>query len=75
MDIGFIGLGNMGAAMALNALKAGHTVRVWNRSPDAAKPLAEHGARVVASPDEAFAGDAVFSMLADDAALRVVRSH
>ncbi len=72
MDIGFIGLGNMGAAMALNALKAGHTVRVWNRSPDAAKPLAEHGARVVASPDEAFAGDAVFSMLADDAALRTV---
>ncbi|CAH2787861.1 MAG: 3-hydroxyisobutyrate dehydrogenase family protein [uncultured Caballeronia sp.] len=40
MDIGFIGLGSMGGAMALNALKAGHTVRVWNRSPHAAKALA-----------------------------------
>ena len=39
MDIGFIGLGSMGGAMALNALKAGHTVRVWNRSPDATKAL------------------------------------
>ncbi|MFT4438091.1 NAD(P)-dependent oxidoreductase [Caballeronia sp. 15715] len=72
MDIGFIGLGNMGGAMALNALKAGHTVRVWNRSPDATKVLAEQGARVVASADEAFSGDAVFSMLADDSALRAV---
>lgn len=72
MDIGFIGLGSMGGAMALNALKAGHTVRVWNRSPDAAKPLAEQGAQVVASADEAFAGDAAFSMLADDSALRAV---
>jgi 3-hydroxyisobutyrate dehydrogenase-like beta-hydroxyacid dehydrogenase len=34
MDIGFIGLGSMGRAMALNALKAGHSVRVWNRSHD-----------------------------------------
>ena len=72
MDIGFIGLGEMGSAMALNMLKAGHTVRVWNRSPDAAKALADEGARVVASPEEAFAGDAVFSMLADDTALRAV---
>ena len=72
MDIGFIGLGSMGGAMALNALKAGHTVRVWNRSADATKALAEQGASVVTSPDDAFAGDAVFSMLADDAALRAV---
>ena len=72
MDIGFIGLGGMGRAMAANALKAGHTVRVWNRSPDAAKALAEAGAQVVQSPGDAFAGDAVFSMLADDAALRAV---
>jgi 3-hydroxyisobutyrate dehydrogenase-like beta-hydroxyacid dehydrogenase len=72
MDIGFIGLGSMGGAMALNALKAGHTVRVWNRSRDATQTLAEQGATVVTSPDDAFAGDAVFSMLADDAALRAV---
>jgi 3-hydroxyisobutyrate dehydrogenase-like beta-hydroxyacid dehydrogenase len=72
MDIGFIGLGSMGSAMALNALKAGHSVRVWNRSRDATKPLAERGATVVDTPAEAFAGEAVFSMLADDAALRAV---
>lgn len=72
MDIGFIGLGEMGAAMVANMLKAGHQVRVWNRSPERAQPLADAGARVVATPAEAFAGDAVFSMLADDSALREV---
>ncbi len=72
MDIGFIGLGSMGRAMALNALKAGHTLRVWNRSRGAAESLAELGATVVETAAEAFAGDAVFSMLADDAALRAV---
>ncbi|PCE26409.1 oxidoreductase [Paraburkholderia acidicola] len=72
MDIGFIGLGGMGAAMVANMLKAGHRVRVWNRSPERAQPLAQAGAQVVATPAEAFAGDAVFSMLADDTALREV---
>jgi 3-hydroxyisobutyrate dehydrogenase-like beta-hydroxyacid dehydrogenase len=72
MDIGFIGLGEMGAAMVANILKAGHRVRVWNRSPGRAEPLAAAGAQVVGSPAAAFAGDAVFSMLADDAALREV---
>ena len=72
MDIGFIGLGEMGAAMVRNMLKAGHTVRVWNRSPQRAEALAADGAKVVGSPSEAFTGDAVFSMLADDAALREV---
>ncbi|WP_090535253.1 NAD(P)-dependent oxidoreductase [Paraburkholderia sartisoli] len=72
MDIGFIGLGEMGAVMVANILKAGHTVRVWNRSPERAQALSAAGAQVVATPAEAFAGDAVFSMLADDAALREV---
>ncbi|APA86349.1 NAD(P)-dependent oxidoreductase [Paraburkholderia sprentiae WSM5005] len=72
MDIGFIGLGEMGAAMVANIVKAGHQVRVWNRSPEKAQPLAGLGAQIVATPAEAFAGDAVFSMLADDAALREV---
>ena len=74
MDIGFIGLGEMGARMVENMLKAGHQVRVWNRSPERAEALAAAGAKVVASPAEAFAGDAVFSMLADDAAVRAVIS-
>jgi 3-hydroxyisobutyrate dehydrogenase-like beta-hydroxyacid dehydrogenase len=74
MDIGFIGLGEMGAAMVANMLKAGHNVRVWNRSPEKAQALAAQGAKMVASPADAFSGDAVFSMLADDAALREVIS-
>jgi 3-hydroxyisobutyrate dehydrogenase-like beta-hydroxyacid dehydrogenase len=72
MDIGFIGLGEMGVAMVHNMLKAGHTVRVWNRSPQRAEALAAAGAKLVGSPADAFTGDAVFSMLADDAALRAV---
>ncbi len=72
MDIGFIGLGSMGHAMASNILKAGHALRVWNRSPEAAVSLAELGATVAPSVADAFSGDAVFSMLADDAALRAV---
>ncbi len=72
MKIGFIGLGSMGEAMALNALKAGHSLQVWNRSREATKLLAAQGATVVDTPAEAFASDAVFTMLADDAALRAV---
>jgi len=34
MNIGFLGLGGMGAAMASNLLKAGYQVSVWNRSAD-----------------------------------------
>src|SRR5579863_3637682 len=70
MDIGFIGLGSMGSAMVANLLKAGHRVRVWNRTAGRAGALEELGAQVVETPAHAFAGDAVLSMLADDAAAR-----
>ena len=46
MKVGFIGLGAMGSAMASNLLKAGHSVTVWNRSPEATAPLASLGAKV-----------------------------
>lgn len=71
--IAFLGLGNMGAAMALRLLKAGYTVRVYNRSPARARRLVPHGAIVAATPREA-ATDAqvVFSMVADDRASRDV---
>lgn len=72
MDIGFIGLGNMGHAIVENMLKAGHRVRVWNRTRERAEPLAALGAHIVDEPAQAFAGDAVFSMLADDAAMTQV---
>ncbi len=72
MDIGFIGLGAMGKAMATNLLRAGHGVRVWNRSPEAAGELAAEGAKVARSAAEAAGAGVVFSMLADDVAVRGV---
>ena len=73
MRIGFIGLGSMGAGMAANLIKGGHDVTVWNRSPDAAKPLAEQGARVAGRATEAAEGaEVLHSMLANDAAVREV---
>jgi 3-hydroxyisobutyrate dehydrogenase-like beta-hydroxyacid dehydrogenase len=73
MRIGFIGLGNMGAAMAANLLKAGHDLAVWNRSADKADPLVEQGARRANSVAEACAGaELVLSMLADDHAAEAV---
>src|SRR5208282_2009744 len=70
MRIGFLGLGNMGRAMAANLLRGGHQVRVWNRSAAAAAELSAMGAEAVATPSEAFDAAVVFTMLADDAALR-----
>jgi 3-hydroxyisobutyrate dehydrogenase-like beta-hydroxyacid dehydrogenase len=69
MKIGFIGLGSMGAAIAPNLVRAGHEVSVWNRSPEKAEPLVADGAIHAATPAEASRGDAVFTMLADDAAV------
>ncbi len=69
MRIGFVGLGNMGSAMAANLLKGSHELRVWNRSPAATARLAREGAKVAATPAEAFDADVVFTMLADDRAL------
>jgi 3-hydroxyisobutyrate dehydrogenase-like beta-hydroxyacid dehydrogenase len=72
MRIGFLGLGNMGSAMAANLLKGGHQLRVWNRSPTASAKFAGKGAEAVATPAEAFDADVVFTMLADDEALREI---
>ena len=70
MNVGFIGIGSMGAAMVPNLVKAGHHVSVWNRNPDAAKAL--EGVTVLTSPAAAFENDAVITMLSDDAAIRSV---
>ncbi len=72
MDIGFIGLGTMGSQVAGNLVKAGNKVRVWNRSRAPVDALARVGALPVSTAREAFSGDAVFSMLADDAAVHAV---
>ncbi|HEY0120344.1 MAG TPA: NAD(P)-dependent oxidoreductase [Rhizobium sp.] len=72
MKIGFVGLGQMGSAMALNLVKAGHEVTVYNRSRDKAEALAGEGAKVAATVAEACGGEAVFTMLANDEALSAV---
>jgi 3-hydroxyisobutyrate dehydrogenase-like beta-hydroxyacid dehydrogenase len=66
MNIGFIGLGNMGAGMAANLLKAGHEVTAYNRSQDKVAALAEQGAKPAKSVADACGGDIVISMLAND---------
>ncbi len=69
MRTGFIGLGHMGAAMAANIVKAGHSVTVYNRSADKAAPLVAIGATAAAHLADACRGEAVISMLADDHAV------
>src|SRR5882724_1057537 len=72
MKIGFIGLGQMGAGMAANLVKAGHEVTVYNRTPSKVQALVERGARSAAHVADACRGDAVITMLADDSALEAV---
>jgi 3-hydroxyisobutyrate dehydrogenase-like beta-hydroxyacid dehydrogenase len=72
MEIGFIGLGNMGRGMAQNLISAGHTVTVWNRTAGRADNLKKLGANVAASLAEAARTGVVITMLADDAALESV---
>ncbi len=70
--VGFIGLGNMGSAMAARLLEAGFSVTVYNRSPDKAEALAARGATVATTVAQACAGDVVITMLANDDALDAV---
>ncbi|MGY4709589.1 NAD(P)-dependent oxidoreductase [Mycolicibacterium sp. CBM1] len=72
MRVGIIGLGNMGAGMAANLIKAGHEVTVYNRSRARVDRLAEAGARAADSIADACTGDAVLTMLADDGAVEAV---
>src|SRR5271163_334976 len=72
MDVGFVGMGNMGQAMARNLLKAGHRVTVHNRSRGKAEALAADGAKVAESLAEAWRSPVVISMLAEDAVVEGV---
>jgi 3-hydroxyisobutyrate dehydrogenase-like beta-hydroxyacid dehydrogenase len=73
MNIAFIGLGNMGSAMAANLIKAGHTLTVYNRTRSRAEELKAAGARIAGTPGEAAAGaEVAITMLADDHALEAV---
>ncbi|MBE0398570.1 NAD(P)-dependent oxidoreductase [Halomonas sp. AOP12-C2-37] len=62
--IGFIGTGIMGAPMAARLAKAGHRVRVWNRTKNKAESLESTGASIVETPIDAVSGsDVVIVML------------
>jgi 2-hydroxy-3-oxopropionate reductase len=67
MKVGFVGLGLMGRPMALNALKAGHEVRVWARRAEARAPLVAAGAIECASAAEVAAGSEVVVSCVSDA--------
>jgi 3-hydroxyisobutyrate dehydrogenase-like beta-hydroxyacid dehydrogenase len=71
--IGFIGLGLMGKPMALNLVKAGFAVTVWNRTASRADELVSAGAKLAASPREVAAdADLLITIVSDPPALEEV---
>ena len=72
-NVGFIGLGIMGAPMALNLIKAGFRVTAYNRTPEKAAPIEKAGGRIAATPAAAANGaDFVVSIVSDSAASEMV---
>ncbi|HEV2247736.1 MAG TPA: NAD(P)-binding domain-containing protein, partial [Terriglobia bacterium] len=68
-SVGFIGLGIMGEPMALNLVKAGYHVSVYNRTHEKTQSLEQAGARVASTPAEAAQNaDYVMSIVSDSAA-------
>jgi 3-hydroxyisobutyrate dehydrogenase-like beta-hydroxyacid dehydrogenase len=65
-NIGFIGLGLMGRPMALNLLKAGHKLTVWNRTPSRAQELVVAGATLAKTPREVAAGSEILITIVSD---------
>ena len=71
--IGLIGLGLMGRPMGMNLLKAGHSLTVWNRTPERATELVAAGAKLAKTPREvAEASDVLLTMVSDPPALESV---
>ncbi|MDA7577147.1 NAD(P)-dependent oxidoreductase [Candidatus Pelagibacter sp.] len=71
--IGFIGIGLMGLPMAKNILKAGYSLKAFNRSQNKAETLKEFGAEITTSINDAVKdSDIVITMLTDDTAINEV---
>jgi 3-hydroxyisobutyrate dehydrogenase len=71
--VAVLGIGTMGRGMAHSLLRAGFQVDVWNRSPEPAAQLAQHGATAHELPNYAVEhADVVITMLADAAAVEQV---
>lgn len=72
MNIGFIGLGQMGRGMAGRLIDCGYRLKVWNRTRAVAETFRARGAQVAAEPRDVLDADVVITMLADDAAVEAV---
>ncbi|HEU4318478.1 MAG TPA: NAD(P)-dependent oxidoreductase [Acidimicrobiia bacterium] len=73
MDIGFIGLGDMGQGIVPRLLDAGHQVTGWNRTKEKATPLLEIGMKWGDTPREVAAvSELVFSIVTDARAVESV---
>ena len=73
MDLAFVGLGAMGSRLATRLLAAGYAVTGYNRTPSKAQALVDRGLKIAPTPRQAAAAaDVVFTMVSDDAALRMV---
>ena len=66
MHVGFIGLGIMGRPMAMNLVKAGHDLVVYNRTREKCRSLAEAGAKVAASPRDVARGSEIIVVIVSD---------
>jgi len=71
-QVGFIGLGQMGSAMARRLVDADYDVTVWSRSAAGVDELVDYGATRADSPDGAIATGHLFSMLANEDVVRVI---
>jgi 3-hydroxyisobutyrate dehydrogenase len=70
MQVAVLGTGIMGAGMTRSLLRAGHDVRVWNRTAARARPLADDGATVAGTAAGAVEGaEVVLVMLWDTPAV------
>ncbi|HYL72006.1 MAG TPA: NAD(P)-dependent oxidoreductase [Candidatus Dormibacteraeota bacterium] len=72
MRVGFIGLGQMGSPIAMNLLRAGHELTVYNRSAAKAHAHVQLGAQQAGRIADACHGQVVITMLADDSAVSEV---
>lgn len=73
MDLAFLGMGTMGAAMARNLINAGHKLTVWNRTASRCQPLVELGAQAAATPAQAAAAaEIIFVCVSDTPDVRQV---
>src|SRR5687767_15555720 len=64
MNLGFVGLGQMGRPMVERLRGAGHSLKLYNRT--------RHSEEVLEKPDAVLDAEVVITMLADDAAVRTV---